>query len=425
MPHDPDTNPDCSWWWDNDGSISCEDMPREWGISREDFLAWNPSIRTDCSNFIAGRSYCVEAPSSPPPGNPTVTSQDPGTTTAPDNGVETPQPTQPGMIGTCDRFYLVQKGDSCSIIATNNGIPLQSFVSWNPSVMSDCSGLWAEVYVCIRVLGYQSTTVKPSSTTSAGNGIATPQPTQPNMVKNCNKFYLVEQGDNCAAIASSNGISQAQFIPWNPSVQSDCSGLWANVYACVQVVGNPTSSSTRPSTTQDNGIATPLPTQPGIVKNCDGFHLVSSGESCASIGAKYGVIAARVQQWNGLTSACAGLWANAYVCVRTIGYKPTNNLQCASTGKTWGGNQPAALSSVGKWCNGDSSTDSSGAYTLAQTKTGCYNAPNGSNKILFTARNDFGAAATLPVARCEEIMRAQINGCTMGGSGTSEGWWFR
>lgn len=161
------------------------------------------------------------------------------------------------------------------------------------------------------------------------------------------------------------------------------------------------------------------------MKNCDRFHLVKSGEGCAFIGAKYGVAATRIQQWNALSNACDGLWANAYVCVRTVGFKPTNSLQCASTGKTWGDNKPSALSSVRDWCNGDSSTDGSGAYKLAQTKTGCYDAPYGTNKIQFTARNDFGAAATLSVARCEEIMQAQINGCTRGGSGVSEGWWFR
>lgn len=40
MPFDPDTISTCSWWWDNDGSIACSDMPAEWGMSLKNFLLW-------------------------------------------------------------------------------------------------------------------------------------------------------------------------------------------------------------------------------------------------------------------------------------------------------------------------------------------------------------------------------------------------
>lgn len=40
MPFDPNTIATCTWWWDNDGSISCKNMPAEWGISMDNFLAW-------------------------------------------------------------------------------------------------------------------------------------------------------------------------------------------------------------------------------------------------------------------------------------------------------------------------------------------------------------------------------------------------
>lgn len=37
LPFDPNTEPSCTWWWDNDGSIPCASMPAEWGISLADF----------------------------------------------------------------------------------------------------------------------------------------------------------------------------------------------------------------------------------------------------------------------------------------------------------------------------------------------------------------------------------------------------
>lgn len=38
-------------------------------------------------------------------------------------------------------------------------------------------------------------------------------------------------------IAARYGISQEQFIAWNPSAGSSCTGLWANPHACVRTVG--------------------------------------------------------------------------------------------------------------------------------------------------------------------------------------------
>lgn len=40
MPYDPDTTSHCTWWWDNDGSIACSDIPSTWGITLEDFRRW-------------------------------------------------------------------------------------------------------------------------------------------------------------------------------------------------------------------------------------------------------------------------------------------------------------------------------------------------------------------------------------------------
>ncbi|OHF01001.1 hypothetical protein CORC01_03829 [Colletotrichum orchidophilum] len=91
---------------------------------------------------------------------------------------------------------------------------------------------------------------------ASANGIATPTPTQPNMVGKRDSFYLVVSGDSCAAIVSKSGISLsqfadpgncatiaqqygvavAQFTSWNPAVGSSYTGLWANTHACVAVL---------------------------------------------------------------------------------------------------------------------------------------------------------------------------------------------
>ncbi|KAI7978781.1 hypothetical protein EIK77_004997, partial [Talaromyces pinophilus] len=94
-----------------------------------------------------------------------------------------------GMVSGCERFYLVEAG-----------IPLASFYSWNPALNGDCSGLQANVYVCIGLSG-------PGTTITSGTPVPlTPTPTQSGMVTGCVRFYDVEPNDGCYTIASDAGI---------------------------------------------------------------------------------------------------------------------------------------------------------------------------------------------------------------------------
>ena len=42
-------------------------------------------------------------------------------------------------------------------------------------------------------------------------------PVQTGIVSNCNKFYDVVTGDNCATVEAAFGITNAQFLAWNVS----------------------------------------------------------------------------------------------------------------------------------------------------------------------------------------------------------------
>ncbi|KAL0943523.1 LysM domain-containing protein [Colletotrichum truncatum] len=269
MPHDPSTTSHCSWWWDNDGSITCFDILEFWAIDIATMTRWNPSITPECGNFQLGRSYCVEAVNEPAPGDSspipsgtstvrsistsssgfTSTSSSPPsstsqvmtartttslftsstapTTTTTGNGIQTPGPIQPGMVANCNKFYFVQPGENCEQIASKSGLSVAQFISWNPSVGSTCGSLWANVNVCIGVVGFQPSPTKPT------NGIPTPQPTQPGMTDNCYKFYFVRPGETCNDVVAKHGISMGQFSNWNPTVGSTCGDLWANVNVCV------------------------------------------------------------------------------------------------------------------------------------------------------------------------------------------------
>jgi hypothetical protein len=174
-----------------------------------------------------------------------------------------------------------------------------------------------------------------------------------------------------------------------------------------------------------NGVATPTPTQPGMVSNCNKFYFVKAGENCQTISKANGITVDRFKAWNTRTgNSCELLWADAYACVSTIGYTPPVTTTCGSTAKTWGDNKPAALAAVKDWCDGKDTTDGYGRYSVGHTKKGCFKAPLGVNKFLFSVRNDFGINAQLSQATCEKAINAAINNCAKGGSGTLESWYF-
>ncbi|OMP85195.1 hypothetical protein BK809_0003863 [Diplodia seriata] len=173
-----------------------------------------------------------------------------------------PSPTQDGIISTCTRYYKAVSGDSCSKIASSYGtFSLDDFLSWNPAVGQDCSGLWLGHYYCIGTLSCTffldhsklltsfhwrtgvpgtptakpTTTAKPPATTTAAGCADAPSPTQPGAVCPCRTWHEVGSGNSCQSIEKEYGISAANFNAWNPQVGSDCSTLWLGYYVCVGV----------------------------------------------------------------------------------------------------------------------------------------------------------------------------------------------
>ncbi|KAJ8117941.1 hypothetical protein OPT61_g989 [Boeremia exigua] len=337
LPYDPNTTEYCTWWFENDGSVACTDMPATWAITLADLRRWNPSITAECGNFETGKSYCVEAFNEPEPVPTSSSVVSSSSTPTPTSSGGAPGPTQPGTVENCNRWDFVNEGEDCNtFINKYPGLKLSDLTKWNTGIGDQCQTLWGGVYVCTSVPGWTptipSSSTKPSSTVpTPTNGIQTPTPIQPGMVNNCDAFYFVKDGDYCSAIAQKNSISLSQFYAWNPNVGTDCGGLWLDVYVCVSIVGhNPTTTTAPPSTTvkptPTNGIATPTPVQTGMVSNCDAFHFVKSGDLCANIVQRYGISLSQFYKWNpAVGSSCSALWLDTYVCVSIVGVNPVTS----------------------------------------------------------------------------------------------------
>ncbi|OAA76103.1 LysM domain-containing protein [Akanthomyces lecanii RCEF 1005] len=92
------------------------------------------------------------------------------------------------MVGNCNSFHYIYKGNMCGQITSYHSITQEQFARWNPKVGMEYSGLWADTYACVGVIGEDQPTPTPTATP---NGIQTPQPTQGNMVKNCNQCHYI------------------------------------------------------------------------------------------------------------------------------------------------------------------------------------------------------------------------------------------
>lgn len=59
-----------------------------------------------------------------------------------------------------------------------------------------------------------------------------------NVTKSCAQYHSVVEGDTCASISVSSGISLDDFYFLNPSVDSNCTNLILEESYCVKPVGS-------------------------------------------------------------------------------------------------------------------------------------------------------------------------------------------
>ncbi|WYZ42076.1 hypothetical protein EsH8_V_000971 [Colletotrichum jinshuiense] len=362
---DPNTIKDCTWWFVATAADTCDTVYTTYGLTQAQFARYNPILASSCT-FVTGNSYCLEKnwgldPEPVPepqtttttaavtPTTFTTTTKEVTSTTTPGNGVTTPLPTQPGMVTNCAKFHWIAKGVTCSQVISYQKITLEDFVKWNPTVLGDCSGMWAEVQVCVGIIGGATaapttTTITTSTTTtSVGNGVTTPTPTQPGMVTNCAKFHWIAKGVTCSQVISYQKITKEDFVKWNPTVLDDCSGMWAEVNVCVGIIGGSTAAATttKPTTTTSagNGVTTPTPTQPGMVTNCNKFHWIAKGVTCSQVISYQKITKADFVKWNPtVLDDCSGMWAEVNVCVGVIGGSTPATTTTTPTTTTSAGN---------------------------------------------------------------------------------------
>lgn len=101
-----DTITDCSNWAIVTSADTCQSLAAANFITLAQFDTYNPSVGSKCV-LVIDDSYCVEENFGIPP----ISSSTSVISTSTGNGITTPSPIQTGIVGNCNKFYLVKSGD--------------------------------------------------------------------------------------------------------------------------------------------------------------------------------------------------------------------------------------------------------------------------------------------------------------------------
>ncbi|ODM14595.1 hypothetical protein SI65_09940 [Aspergillus cristatus] len=140
----------CNAYYIAQANQTCADIEAAFGITKAEFLAWNPAISSDClDGFWAEEAYCVGGSGT---ASVTITATStliPATTSS---SAAPSGPTQSDIPVNCVQYDIAQAGDSCETVEVKYGITDDEFHAWNPAVSSDCmTGFWAKKAYCVAV----------------------------------------------------------------------------------------------------------------------------------------------------------------------------------------------------------------------------------------------------------------------------------
>ncbi|KOC07375.1 hypothetical protein AFLA70_31g004611 [Aspergillus flavus AF70] len=364
------SNHRCGKWYTTKYNDSCTDIAANAGIPYEEWLFLNPDVFANCTNLWDGYAYCVGAV-----GNVatysgwTVTAAPTTSFTRPASTTETwtPGPTYilphaPGTLQDCAVYrdaidannnptkewglstdFLDGLGinyTACSFYSHPYSVTVDDFVQWNPSLdVSDC--VVHKGYSYCVLISYNHTSSDPPDDMPVETKCDTVDEAwiMKGTASDCNCYYVIRgkeaEGFECSSITEGSDLSEAKLVELNPWIRTgDCStGLFAGLKGeeqrAVCLGTGPLSSSTTTSPTRATSPVTPtigtstslapsatVTPQPGAIKTCNAYHVVKSGDECATIAEAHGISLETFYKWNPqVGSDCRTLWLGYGVCV--------------------------------------------------------------------------------------------------------------
>ncbi|ORY68194.1 uncharacterized protein BCR38DRAFT_463783 [Pseudomassariella vexata] len=349
-------------------NTTCEAMAAAANITETQLKAWNPSISYGCANLpkMNGSEVCVDAlgrkfvppsdTSSLPPQTPTTTAPTPTDAADGSGGAEKP----------CGRWYSVQKGDYCNLIAVKFGITLSDFLFLNPAVNANCTNLFALESYCVAAVGDINTytgrpgfasvtldpsapftgipyTERPDATNSPYTRLYTALPEATGTRDDCVHYFAGDDyqydltgspyASNCELAAATYDVDLDAFASWNPGLGNVSDPACAFVKGVRYCGSWSPTTSTGPTTSK---ATPPGPTMTGSPADCNKWALVTDGLSCTDMAAQAGISLQQFMAWNpAVSSDClTNYWLGEAYCVGVSGEStPTTTTPSGTTTK--------------------------------------------------------------------------------------------
>ncbi|KAJ5436947.1 hypothetical protein N7445_007832 [Penicillium cf. griseofulvum] len=220
--------------------------------------------------------------------------------------------TESTTVSNCNCFnqvYGYMSDDyTCADLEEDVNMTEAQLLAWNPWLAGDCD---TEIYANLNTSDTRAVCIGVDTSATATTSTTVAAPTPSDTIAGCQEFYTVVSGDDCSTIETKFAVTLAELYPWNPSIGSTCTNLWLEEAYCVK--GPATATTTIATTTTTTSV---VPTQTGIVSNCDKYHTIVAGDSCANIESLYSITFAELYEWNpAIGSNCESLWVGYAVCV--------------------------------------------------------------------------------------------------------------
>jgi LysM repeat protein len=261
---------------------TCYSIWTQFGLTQAQFTANNPSLDANC-DIDVGQVVCV-ANGTAPSGKPTAS--------------------------TCTDIYTVQSGDSCYSIWTQFGLTEAQLTASNPSIDANCDVFVGQV-LCVSGGSVSSMSAAPSSTPAVSkrqsinstSGVAPP----------CINSYTVQSKDTCNAIWTHFGMTQAQFLVANPTLDSNCDIAVGQVLC----VSGPalSRSSGLPSAPTPSALSSSTSSNTSA---CAQTYTVQTGDGCYLILQKYNMTQAQLVSYNPSLNIACNITAGQVLCVSGI-----------------------------------------------------------------------------------------------------------
>ncbi|KAH8761309.1 hypothetical protein BGZ57DRAFT_993033 [Hyaloscypha finlandica] len=266
------TTAQCGGFYQVQVADTCQRISLAAGVSVDLFEEINPSIDANCFNLITGLWYCVH-----PLGDWNSTSA--GNSSMPSTTVPPPAPTPPGTTGSCFEWHVVVSGDTCSLLQETLGVTMAHLVLWNPNLAANCSNLLLGEAYCVAGPTDSTTTTILATKTSKATSAPTTAPSAAGSPTSttgiCGETYTVKSGDTCFAIWTEFGLTEAQLLTLNPTVDSNCD-IQVGQVLCVSGTGTASTTAAAPAS---SGTSTTCPTR----------YTVKSGDFCFAIWTQFGL----------------------------------------------------------------------------------------------------------------------------------------